>query len=65
MCASLALERFGRFYLYSVFTSLSIISRCFVNINISAPKTGVIQTAQKKEKKRNGNFLENRNIDSD
>jgi hypothetical protein len=43
VCASLASERLEGFYSYSLFKSLSIVGRYPMNINILAPKIGVIQ----------------------
>jgi hypothetical protein len=36
MCALLALEQFGGFYSYSVFSGFSVIDWCPVNMNIPA-----------------------------
>jgi hypothetical protein len=55
-CTSLIPEQLDGFYKYSVFTSLSGIGRCPVNINISAPKIGALQMGLKTQ---NGDFLEN------
>jgi hypothetical protein len=41
-CASLAPEQFDRFYSYSEFKSLSILCNCLENMNILAPKIGVL-----------------------
>jgi hypothetical protein len=47
MCASLAPERLDALSSYSVFGSLSNIERCWMNLNIPAPKIGAIQMATK------------------
>jgi hypothetical protein len=50
-CTSLGPERLDGFY--SVFKSLSVISRCPMNTNILAPKTGYLQIIPKTQ---NGDF---------
>jgi hypothetical protein len=43
MCASLAPQRLDKFYSYSILNSLSIIGRCSANVNILAPKIGILE----------------------
>jgi hypothetical protein len=42
MCPLLATERLDGFYSYSVFRSFSVTGQSSVNINILAPKIGVL-----------------------
>jgi hypothetical protein len=62
MYSSLAPQRLGEFYAYSLFKSLSITGRCSENMNVLAPKSRILQTAPKTQI---GDFLENGSNNSD